>query len=47
MDVIFNIVKKFPELKEELKLAIEEQMPFGSAGYKSHGGKVLKALNKI
>ena len=47
MDVIFNIVKKFPELKEELILAIEDQMPFGSAGYKSHGGKVLTALNKM
>jgi len=47
MDVIFNIVKRFPELKEELRLVIEDQMPFGSKGFISHGRKVLNALGKL
>ena len=46
--VIFqNIVKIYPELKEELKLSIEEQLPYGSAGFKNRGNKVLKSLDKI
>lgn len=47
MTIIFNIVKKYPELKDELKISIEEQMPFGSAGFNSRGRKTLKALEKI
>jgi hypothetical protein len=47
MTILHNIVKKFPELKEELKVAIEDQMPFGSAGFKNRGGKVLKAISKM
>ncbi len=47
MTVIFNIVKKYPELNEELKISIEEQMPFASAGFKSRGNKILKALLKM
>jgi len=47
MTVLYNIVKKYPELKEELVIPIEEQMPFGSAGFKGRGRKILKALSKI
>ena len=47
MDILFSIVKVFPELKEELKVAIEDQLPFGSAGFKNRGGKILKALEKL
>jgi len=47
MDILFNIVKKFPELKEELKFSIKDQMPFGSAGFKNRGGKILKALGNM
>jgi hypothetical protein len=47
MTVLFNIVKKYPELDYELKISIEEQMPFGSGGFKSRGKKILKALAKI
>jgi len=47
MTILLNIVKKFPELKVELKLSIEDQLPFGSAGIKSRGNKILKALDKI
>jgi hypothetical protein len=47
MDVLYKIVVKYPELKEELRVSIEEQMPYGSAGFKSHGSKVLKNLHKL
>ncbi|MEO1050408.1 MAG: hypothetical protein AAFX87_07270 [Bacteroidota bacterium] len=47
MTVIFNIVKKEPELKPELEFMIEEQMPYGSAGFKSRGKKILSALKKM
>ena len=47
MTVLYTIVKKYPELKEELEISIQEQMPFGSAGFKSRGRKILQALSKI
>ncbi len=47
MTVLFNIVKKYPDLKEELKITIEEQLPFGSTGFKNRGSKILKALKKL
>lgn len=47
MSVLFEIVKKYPDLKEELKVSIEEQMPFGSAGIVSRGKRILTALEKI
>lgn len=47
MTVLYNITLEEPELKEELRVVIEEMMPHGSAGIKSRGGKILKALTKI
>ncbi len=47
MSALLDIVKKYPELKGELKISIEEQMPFGSAGFISRGKRVLKALEKL
>ena len=47
MTILFNITKKYPDLKDELRLAIEEQIPFGSAGIKSRGNKILKALKEL
>ena len=44
MTVLHNITKKVPELREELAILIEDQMPYGSAGFKSRGKKILKAL---
>lgn len=44
MTILGNIAKKFPELKQELILTIENQMPFGSAGFRNRGMKVLKEL---
>lgn len=44
MSVLWNICKKEPDLANELKLVIEEFMPYGSAGFKSKGAKILKAI---
>ncbi len=47
MTLALNIVKKIPELKEELRYIIEEQMPFGTSGFKNRGAKTLIALSKL
>jgi hypothetical protein len=44
MSVLANIAQKEPELKNELKILIEEQMPYSSAGFQSRGKKILKKL---
>lgn len=46
MSVAYNIVKHIPELKGELAILIEDQLPYGTAGFKSRGQKILSALNK-
>lgn len=46
MTVCGNIALKYPELKHELVPVIEEQLPFGSAGYISRANRVLKSLGK-
>lgn len=47
MTVIFNLTKCYPELANELKIIIEDQMPYGTAGFKSRGSKILKKLQDI
>jgi hypothetical protein len=47
MSVLANLAKNYPEIKPELKLLIEDQLPHQSAGFKSRAKKVLKALEKI
>lgn len=44
MTVLTNIAKENPELKNEIIPLIEDQMPFGSAGFRSRGRKVLQEL---
>ena len=44
MTVLSNICKEVPELKNELRIIIEDQMPYGSAGFKSRAKKVIKNL---
>ena len=46
MTVCENISKNYPELQQELILAIEDQMEFGSSGVKNRGQKLLKKLKK-
>lgn len=44
MTVLNNIAQKVPDLKNELRLIIEDQLPYGSAGFKSRAKKVLRTL---
>lgn len=45
MTVLYNLSKQHPDLKNELRMAMEEQLPYSSAGFKSRGKKILKSLN--
>jgi hypothetical protein len=47
MSVLANIAKQEPDLKNEIRILIDQQMPMGSAGFKSRGKKVLRQLDKI
>ena len=44
MTVLGNLVKKYPEIKNELKYVIEEQFADQTAGFRSRGKKILKAI---
>ena len=46
MQVIYNLCKNEPELLNELKMVIEDQMDYGSTGFKARGRKILKAISK-
>lgn len=45
MTTAFNICKKYPELQDELKMVIEENLENASAGYKSRARKILPKLS--
>ncbi len=47
MTVLLHIVQQVPELKDELRIAIEDQWPYGSSGFRNRGAKVLRALDKL
>lgn len=47
MQVIANIAKKHPELQEELKTAIEDQLPKTTAAFHSRAKHVLKGFQKL
>jgi hypothetical protein len=47
MSVLGNLAKHYPEIKTELKLIIEDQLPHQSAGFKSRAKKVLKQLELL
>lgn len=44
MTFMTTICKKLPELKEELRILIEDELPYGSAGFVSRGKKMLALL---
>lgn len=46
MTVLANLAKEHPDLKKELKLVIEDQLPFGTAAYLSRSKKILRQLEK-
>jgi len=45
MQVIFNTMPKYPELKDEFIAVLEDQMPKNSVGFKSRAGRLIAALN--
>lgn len=47
MTVLANIARREPELKNEIRILIEQQMPTGTAGFRSRGSKILKRLEKL
>lgn len=47
MTVLVNICKTEPDLKNEVKLAIETQLPYASKGYLNRAGKLLSKLKKL
>ena len=47
MSVLGNLAKIYPEIKSELKLLIEDQLPHQTAGFKSRGKKILTQLEKL
>lgn len=44
MTVLGRLVKNLPELKRELRLIIEDQLPYASAGFLSRARRVIKEL---
>jgi hypothetical protein len=45
MTVLANICRREPDLGNELRLLIEEQMPYASAGFRNRGRRILAGLN--
>ena len=46
MQIMSDIALEEPDLKNEVIIAIEEQLPYGSAAYKNRAARLLKALRK-
>ncbi len=44
MTVLANLAREVPELQRELRILIEDQLPYGSAGFVSRGRSILKKL---
>ena len=47
MTTLYNICEREPDLANELKIIIEDQMPYGSTGFKNRGSKTIKKLNLL
>ena len=47
MQLLYYFTLPEPELKNELTIIIEDQLPIGSAGFVSRGKKILKQLKTI
>lgn len=45
MTVLANICRREPDLGNELKLLIEEQLPYASAGFRSRAKRILAGLD--
>lgn len=47
LTTLFNLSKKYPEIKPELKLIIEERWEHETAAFHSRGRKILAAFTKM
>lgn len=45
LTVLFNLSKKYPDIRPELKAIIEDRWEYESAAFKSRGRKILKAIS--
>jgi hypothetical protein len=45
MSVLANIAQQEPDLKKELRIMIEDQLPYASAAFLSRSRKILKTLS--
>jgi len=46
MTVLSNITKGEPDLQKELRIIIEDQLPYSTPAFSSRAAKVLKHINK-
>ncbi|WP_018341709.1 hypothetical protein [Cytophaga aurantiaca] len=44
MTVAYNVIKRYPELGNELKIIIEDQLPYATPSFKSRANKIIKKL---
>src|SRR5690606_8003813 len=42
MQVLANLSKKYPEIKNELRILIEDELPYAKPAFVSRGRKILK-----
>jgi len=47
MQVVYNISINEPDLLQELAVVIEDQLPYGSAGFKARGKRILNEIRQI
>ncbi len=47
MQLLYRVTLLEPDLKNELTVLIEDQLPHGSTGFKSRGKRILKKLDTI
>lgn len=47
MEILYRISLLEPELKQELALTIENQLQYGSAGFRSRGSKIVRKLGRL
>lgn len=47
MQIVYNHVLLYPELKEELRTVIEDQVENNSVGFKSRGKRIISQLEKL
>ena len=45
LQIVANFCERYPELRDELRGVIEEQLDTAPPGFKSRGRKILRALN--